>query len=471
MIELYDFQYKLADDIRSAFTRGFRAPLAVSPTGSGKTHVFSYIAANAVQKGNRVLTLVHRSELLRQTSERFHQFDIPHGRISPEYTPNYRHPVQVASVQTLARRMQNYQQPNLIIVDEAHHVTAGTWKKILAHYNGAKIIGVTATPIRTDGSGLGVNAGGIFDVLIQGPTTQQLIDSGHLVQPIIYNPEKLDMAGIRTVGGDFDQRQVAERVDRPKLIGNVVNHYRKRCHGMPGIAFCVSVTHSQHVAAEFRAAGYRAYHIDGDTPASTRKSILAGLGNGQVDVVCSCDLISEGTDIPAVACLMFLRPTQSLGLFLQQAGRAMRTMPGKQYCIILDHADNVNRHGLPEWDRVWTLDGTKKQRKTYEHSVSKRIAHCPTCYAVYNAGRSCPVCGYLPSQQGPEIIQMAGELTQLTDADKLKLDKREKQREITNANSLAELEEIARRRNYKPSWALHVWKGKQERLARLKKAV
>ena len=197
MINLRHYQDKCVTGIRECFRLLIRAVLLVVPTGGGKTVIFTFIAQKMSVRNKRVLILVHRIELLRQTSSALSKFDVEHGLINPLYTPNFNHLVQVASVQTIIRRLDYMSamnwMPDLIIVDEAHHATAGSWRKILNHFPDSKVLGVTATPIRADGQGLGVEAGGMFNDLIIGPSVQQLIDEGFLVKPRIFGPpEHLD---------------------------------------------------------------------------------------------------------------------------------------------------------------------------------------------------------------------------------------------------------------------------------------
>jgi superfamily II DNA or RNA helicase len=231
MVTLRDYQAKAVNDIRTAYQYGRRAPLFVLPTGGGKTVLFTYIAQNAAERGKRVLILVHRVELLRQTSKALRGFGVRHGLINPQYTPEYTAPVQVASVQTIINRIGKMPfTPDLIIIDEAHHATASTWRKVINAYPKARLLGVTATPVRSDGTGLGIDAGGMFDTLIEGPSTRALMDMGYLVEPTIYAPkDRLDLSGVRTKMGDYDKKQLGELMDKPRITGDAVAHYKRRC--------------------------------------------------------------------------------------------------------------------------------------------------------------------------------------------------------------------------------------------------
>jgi DNA repair protein RadD len=456
MLSLYDYQQVCVDQVRQAYIDGYKAPLLVVPTGGGKTVIFSHIAASSIGKGKRPAILVHRVELLRQTSTALTKSDVWHGLINPKYTPDLMAPAQVCSVQTMVKRMHKLPfTPDLVIVDEAHHATAGTWRKILEFYPKSLVLGVTATPIRTDGIGLGVEAGGIFDKLIMGPQVSELIKKGRLVEPVVYAPmEKIDLSGIRIKMGDYDKTELANRLDKPHITGNAVAHYRDLCSGTPAVVFCVSIAHAEHVANEFRLAGYRAYSVDGSMEDADRKRILAGLGNGQVDVVTSCDLISEGTDIPNIGCCILLRPTESTGLYLQQVGRGLRPVEGKTRCIILDHVGNVITHGMPQEDREWSLDGNKKKKKRGDDEKAMRVKQCPQCYSVHAPAPNCPQCGHFYVAEVKALDEVEGQLQQITAAD-LSRQKRELAVQVSKAQTFEELVKIGIDRGYKPGWAKH----------------
>jgi DNA or RNA helicases of superfamily II len=440
VITLRPYQDNAIRDIRNAYRSKYNAPLLVLPTGAGKTIVFTWIAANSTK---RVLILVHRIELLRQTSDKLTQFGVDHGLISPKYRPQYHKRVQVASVQTLVNRMECIDNPDLIIIDEAHHATAGTWRKVLNEYNSRRL-GVTATPIRTDGTGMGE----VFDKIVEGPTVSDLIEGGYLTEPKIYAPKtKIDLSGVKTRGGDYAKGDLAAAMDKPTITGDAVSYYRKLADGVPAVAFCVSVDHAKHVAADFSSAGYSAEAVYGGHP--DRDRVLSELGKS-VDIVCSCDLISEGTDIPAIGCAILLRPTQSEALYLQQVGRALRVYPGRQYAVVLDHVGNVLRHGMPDDVRAWSLEGRERVNRAEREDA---VSQCDKCYAVYPSGRICPECGHERELTQREIKQVEGEL--------LEVKRVEKRKDQGRAKSLAALRAIERERGYKRGWAEKVFYGRK----------
>lgn len=421
---LRDYQSEGVEKIRDAYRKGFKAPLYQCPTGGGKTLIFSYIAENAASKGKSAFILVHRKELLKQASEKLSQLDVPHGLIAPGHTMTG-DPVQIASVYTLARRLDQVREPDLIIVDEAHHSGAGTWELILKRWPNVSILGVTATPIRMDGKGLGVKCGGFYDTLIEGPSVRWLIDNRFLSEIIYYAPDLgVDLSGIHTVMGDFDKKEVNHRLDKPVITGCAIDHYKRICPGVPAIAFCASVKHAEHVAEQFNQAGISAASIDGTLDDKIRTQRILDLAEGRINALASCDIISEGTDIPVVGAAILLRPTKSTGLHLQQVGRALRVYPGKQNAIILDHVGNCRRHGLPDDVRSWSLNGYKQKKKGAAEQ-ELRIKICSVCFAAYRNGiKACPQCGHIQTCEEREIKQVGGTLKIIKGGNQVKKEKK-----------------------------------------------
>jgi DNA repair protein RadD len=358
---IYQQEYYIA--LRNAFRNHKRVCLQ-APTGAGKTIIFSRIAAGIQSRGEYVLILVHRRELIKQTIAKFEYLGISPGVLAAGFEQHPNQPIQIASIQTLARHLDRAPKARVVIVDECHHINSASWSKILTHYNGAYILGCTATPERLDGKGLDSH----FDILVSGPSIADLIKQGYLADCRIFTARVPDLSAIKRVAGDFAKAQLAKAMSQNTIIGNAVEHYREHAHGLPAIAFCCTVAHAQLVADQFDRAGYRAASIDGSMDTKRRDAIIHGLSSGRLHIVTSCDLISEGLDVPDVAVAILLRPTQSLTLYLQQVGRALRPKPIP--AIILDHAGNVHRHGSPKIHRQWTLEGRPK-RLAAERAVLK----------------------------------------------------------------------------------------------------
>lgn len=459
-IQLRDYQSDAVNLVRQSFAAGKRAPLLVLPTGGGKTTIFSYVTDSAAKKGRTVYLLCHRAELVKQISATLARFGCQHQIIAPgpivrqsqveQFRAHGRTFVHhgarvfVASVQTLVRRLDAYPQPDLIVVDEAHHLTTdSTWGRIVEHYPDARLLPVTATPIRLDGRGLGAGAGGVADDLIMGPTMADLIDGGFLSRYRIFAPPNaLDLKGVRTRAGDYAKDQLATAVDKPSITGDAVEHYQRLAAGKRAVVFCVSVAHAQHVAAEFEQAGVRSEFLDGTLDALERDRIIKRFEAGETLVLSSCDIVSEGFDLPAIEVAILLRPTQSLALYLQQVGRALRTFPGKAEAIILDHVGAVVTHGLPDEAREWTLDGERKSGKRKAEPTDEpgidRLSNCPKCFSIHLPAPACPTCGHVYPIRARQIEQTDGTLQELT-SDQLEAMRRQKRVMQGNAQSIDQL--------------------------------
>jgi superfamily II DNA or RNA helicase len=450
---LRPYQNQLANDIRAAFGSGANRPLAVSPTGSGKTVLFSYITSQVLKRGSRVIIVAHRREILDQISATLKRVGVPHGFIQAGKSASTQ-PAMVASIQTLARRLDTVPAPDLVIIDEAHHSVSKSYVQMFAAWPTAKFIGVTATPERLDGKGLGT----MFDRMVMGPSVQWLIDNGFLAQPVYYAPrEVVDLSQVHTVAGDFDRSEAEEIVDTPRITGDAVTHYVRFCNRQRAVAFCISVAHAQHVADTFNSCGIPSASIDGTLDPEVRKQRVEDLTAGKILVLTSCELISEGFDLPAVNAAILLRPTHSLSMHLQQVGRALRPYPGKTNAIILDHVGNCLRHGLAEQERDWDLSGREKRLKKSSLVETKQ---CSKCFAIF-AGTVCPQCGSQREIAVREIEEVDGELQRLSIEDISK--KREERREEGKCKTLDDFRALAKLRGYKLGWAFFRWQARQRK--------
>lgn len=453
MINLRPYQETAIAGVRAAL-REAPSALLVAPTGSGKTVMFSYIASSAVAKGKRVWIMAHRVELVDQISETLKAFNVAHGFIAAGYPQSPRMHVQVASVQTLIRRIPSQIPPDLIIIDEAHHATtANTIGRILASQPKAKILGVTATPTRLSGEGLG----DVFKVMVQGPTTQELMDIGALSPVTVYAPPTVDLSALHVRAGDFVISEAAEAMDKPKITGSAVAHYRKHADGKRAVAFCTSVAHARHVAMEFVEAGYKAVHIDGTMDRAMRRGIVQAYQKGEIHVLTSCDLISEGFDCPGIEVGISLRPTASTGLWIQQVGRCLRTFDGKDRAIILDHAGNTLRHGLPTEDRQWTLEGRERARNRASDANAISVRVCTQCFSAQPSGSpACKHCGHVFEVKARKVEEVEGELQEV-------IASKAARKEQGSARSIEALIELGKIRGYRDpvAWANYVYRGRQ----------
>ncbi len=447
---LRPYQADAVDLIRDAYRAGARRVLFQLPTGGGKTVVFSHVLAGAVQRGRRVLVLTHRAEILAQIEAAVTMAEVAYGRIAAGVAESDAS-VQLASIDTLARpkRLDRWRDRfDLVVVDECQHAVSPTWARVLGSQPRAMILGVSATPQRLDGRGLIEQ----FDQMVIGPQAADLIKAGWLSPFVVYQPtEAPDMTAARIRAGDFaieDQREAMDGV----VIGAAVDEYRRICPGVPAVVFCVDIQHSQEVAERFRAAGVRATHVDGETPASERRRAVAGLADGSLDVITNCNLFGEGVDIPVLGAAILLRPTASLALFLQQVGRTLRPSPDKSRALILDFAGNTARHGLPDAPRQWSLDS--KPVKQRERSEGAGLRRCKACCALNRASaHECSECGAdLRTPKERREIEIALE----------QANRREEENKIARwpyrkqvewaAGDERRLRTIARVKGYKPGW-------------------
>jgi DNA repair protein RadD len=383
---LHDDQLAFFGQLSRAVAEG-GSVLAVAPTGSGKTVCFSFMAGLAARNGYRVLILCHRAEILAQTSAALAKRGIQHGLIVAG-SPDPDDAVVLASIDTFARRAQRYVGAfHVVFVDEAHHAVSSSWKRTLGALNPEWLLGFTATPERLDGRGLG----DVFDHMVVGAQTGDLIARGRLSRFRVFAPERLpDLAAVKTKLGDFDVASLRNAM--VVVTGAAVAEFKRLASGERAIAFCVDVAHSKAVAAAFNAAGVRAMHVDGDTPAHERRGAVAALAAGELDVLTNVAIFGEGVDVPAVGAAILLRPTQSLALHLQQIGRALRTAPGKDEALILDFAGNTLRHGLPDEPRQWALhSAARKDRPKTKGPTVRRCRECGTVNSRHD--EDCRHCG------------------------------------------------------------------------------
>lgn len=460
-VTLRDYQQDGVDVIREAF-REHKRLCYVLPTGGGKTVIFSFITYHAMRKGSRTLILAHRVEIVEQISLALSRLGVPHGLIlAGGKTTTDR--IQVGMVQTVANRLDRLIAPSLLVLDEAHHAVAGTWKKLLDKWADAYVLGVTATPERLDGRGLR-DVG--FERLILGPDVRELIDMGHLAK-FRYLGAAINVSfdDVATIGGDYDMHEVAARLGSNAVTGDIIAHYQKYLAGRTCIAFCPTVGHAERVAASYRQAGIPAASIDGAMAPAERRQVIEDLRRERIKVLTSCQVISEGFDAPEVGGAQLLRPTQSFAMFRQQIGRCLRPKQDGSEAIILDHVQNYARHGLPDEPREWDLDS--KKRSAAERKKVKPMRLCRACgevFAVHAKGAPCesePGCIWAPRL----LAQRPGTLGEIrrpplapaiawTGGVSLR-DGRYRLLILRAQGRQDRLEQIAQARGYKAGWVYH----------------
>lgn len=361
----------------SVITHRADNPLLVAPTGAGKTTCGVYIAQALRHLG--VVWVAHRVELIDQAVERFAAHGITTGIIKADRTPSEAD-IHVASVQTLARRATRNEK--VFIIDEAHRAAADSYRRCIPA--DAIVIGLTATPFRHDGKGLGDLFGRIFTAA----TTAELVEDGTLHDPEVWVVRPPDMSAVRQRAGEYATAETTTATNTPERRADIVDQWKQRADGMRTLAFACSIDHSREIVAAFTAAGVPAEHVDGDTPDEDRQAAIARLAAGDTLVLCNVALFTEGFDLPAIECIIDAAPTASLGRHLQKIGRVMRTSPGKSRAVVHDHAGNHLRLGRVTQPLAYTLDSGVQTHL----SEPLGLSHCGECFRLY-AGDTCPSCG------------------------------------------------------------------------------
>nr|DAF19085.1 MAG TPA: Chromatin remodeling complex ATPase [Caudoviricetes sp.] len=443
-IRLRPYQEQLVDDVGYEFGAGRRRVCAVMPCGAGKTIVTAWMARGTALSGRRAIFMVHRQELIEQTSATFTEMGIRHGLIAAGVAKEYDLPVQIASVQTLVHRLGEVPPPDFLICDECHHIVANSYRKIIDHFGAICVLGVTATPERIGGQGLGE----VFESLVLGPSAAELIAAGNLTPYDYYAPpSKFDPAAAHVRFGEYVKSDLVNQIDDADVIGDIVKNYQNLAAGKRAICYCINRAHSEHVAASFRAAGIPAEHVDGETHRAARARAVEEFRAGRLQILCNAELLGEGFDVPAMEAVILARPTASLTLYIQQSMRPLRPDPAQpeKRAVIIDHVGNVFRHGLPDEAHAWSLETKKKRPRT------TAIKICPACYtALPSTARACP-CGHVfmtaAASEERKYTEKDGMLTKIEEI------RRKKQRqEVGMARSVADLTAIALQRGYSLRW-------------------
>lgn len=429
---LREYQEELIERVRIAYKQGYKAPCIVLPCGGGKSVITAEIARRTTAKENNVLFLIHRQELREQIIRTFSRWGVDMSLC------------EVMMVQTAARKLDKLCVPALVITDENHHCLARSYRKIYDAFPKARFVGVTATPVRLNGDGLG----DVNDILIPGVSAKWLIENKYLAPYDYYAPSVSDLTGIKISHGEYAAADIEKLLAKNTVFGDVIGYYKKLAGGRQAICYCASVKHSEQMAAAFKNAGIEAAHIDGGTPTAERGKIIDDFRRGAVDILCNVDLISEGFDVPDCGCSILLRPTKSLTLFIQQSMRCMRYRPDKR-AVIIDHVGNYARFGMPDDDREWTLEKkTKQDRKIAEAENPVNAKMCPHCFFVIPHMDKCPNCGFVFPKKKKNLEEAEAKLEKI-EGFKLDFSTPDECKDIN------ELRAYAKRHEYKPGWAYY----------------
>ena len=404
---LRQYQVDSINDLRKAILKGHKRIVLQLATGGGKTTIASEMIRKANEKGKKCLFLADRIELVEQTSKRLDYEGIDHGIIMGNHERYKPHSInQVCSPQTLARRATP--AADLVIIDECH-VAYGIHKKMMQAMPNTVFIGLSATPFT---KGLGK----LYSNLVVGATTTKLTDEGYLVPVKVFAPSKPDLTKLRTVAGDYDEKELFARVNKPKLVADIVDTWIKRGDNRPTIGFAVNVLHSQALCEQFKDRGIRAAHIDSYMPTKLREQLVNDFKDGYIKVLFNVGILDKGFDYPEASCLIMARPTKSLMLYIQQAGRVLRPHPTKEDAIILDHAGNTQAHGFVTDDLPQELDdGTKRKVEPSQKKQEEKGTLCTSCaYVKKKYEYKCPCCGFTPKKKDAGIDVEKGDLLEVT---------------------------------------------------------
>lgn len=447
---LRQYQTDAIAKLRKSLSTGHKRPVVQMPTGAGKTIAAAEIVRMARDKGNRILFCVPSISLIDQTVEKFERHDIweigviqaLHERTDPSQ------PVQVCSVQTLARR--EIPEADLIIVDECHVIfkfydtwfNSEQWKNI-------PVVGLTATPWAK-------GMGRLYDDLIIGTTTQELIDLGHLSDFRVFAPSHPDLTGVAVVAGDYNKKQLGKAMDKAPLVADIISTWLERANNRPTICFAVNRAHAKHIQNLFLEAGVPTGYMDAFTPLEERAEIAKDFADGKLKIVCNVGVLTTGVDWD-VRCIILARPTKSEILYTQMIGRGLRTAEGKKDCLILDHSDTTIRLGFVTdiiYDKLDDGVGRGTAQREKEVPLPKP---CPKCSFVKPPRTpTCPACGF-KAEAVAKVEHNTGELLELSrDGRKQVSAYTAKEKETF----YSELRGYAITRGFKDGWAYYAYKDK-----------
>jgi len=460
--ELRKHQSRAIYELRKAVADGYKRILLVAPTGSGKSVMFSKIIESATNKGNPVLFLVHKRELIFQASKHMDNEGVYHGVIMSGVVPTPMANVQLASIMTIHRRkkktMFTLPRAKVVIVDEAHRTGSNTYNELLDEYDDESkvLIGFTATPVRKNGRGLGKQ----FEKMIVVTSVSELQELGFLCETEYMVPSIPDLSSIDVRDGDYVEEQLQELMDDKTLVGNIVDHYVRYASGRKAVVFASGIQHSIHLKDRFLVAGYRAAHIDANTPQKERDEIHDKFERNELDIICNVNIYTEGVDMPDVSCVIIARPSRSLVFHLQSIGRGLRPKPDGGNCLIIDHAGNCLRMGWAETDFDWSLDefetiyerSAANDDKPKEQNDTKYI--CSNCGTIFDHSPRCPKCGEPIERHGKKLEAAKGELTLF----RPKKEKKEKGPERNKQEWYSMFTFVANKKGYQRGWIAHKYR-------------
>lgn len=459
-MELRQYQKDVLNGIIKSNKEGHDNIILQAATGAGKTVMSSALIRYFVEQDQDVVFLAHRRELIIQASNTMRELGVGHGIIMAGIAPNGFERVQVASIDTLRARAIDTQKMELpkaalLVIDEAHRSMSPTYLKLIAKYKelyNPLVVGLTATPVRADGTGLGL----VYSDMVKAPGIKDLTASGSLVEADYYAPSVPDLRKVGNVAGDYNGKELNDAMDKPKLVGNIVETWKHLAKGTSTIVFASGVKHSQSLTEQFIDAGISAAHLDGSTENSERERILEEFNKGLITVLCNCMVLTEGFDAPIAKTCILARPTKSLSLYIQMVGRVLRPYPGKDRAIVIDHSGAVYTNGFATDEHDWKLGTGKVQEneRTEPEDREEKQVTCEGCFHVHTGSNICPRCGHINSSKSAYVGYVEGMLGLVSKKTK-KVEKVEKYGDGFKQQFYQELLGLAMLRKRTPEWAAH----------------
>ncbi|MCF7811581.1 DEAD/DEAH box helicase family protein [bacterium] len=459
-MELRQYQTKAVDKLRDCIKKGKKKPIMCLPCGAGKSVIFGRIIQLLVENGKTALWIVHRRNLVFQMQNVLKEFyDIDAGIIMAGVESDTDKPVQLCTIQSYRRRLdldircynRFFINADVVMIDEAHRSISKSYRSIIEMYYDKIVIGCTATPARADGRGMGE----IYNALLDIISIKELTELEYLSPVRYFVPNVIDLEGVKIQMGDYQVKSLSEKTNTKKLIGDIVDNWLRVAENRKTLVFCVNVKHSIAVCEAFNQAGIKADHLDARSTDEEREATFQAMERGDITVLTNVALYQEGLDVPSVSCVVMARPTKSMGLYRQCVGRGLRIEEGKENCIVLDHGNVIEEHGLLEEDIIWSLDRTKKAwEKREDNKADKQPSRCRACGEVFTGTSICPTCGTKLRSFGKPIETVDAELVELKDKKR------------TNRNmSVADKRRLmgaliwhADKKGYKPGWAAWSYK-------------
>lgn len=439
-MQLRPYQVKSIELLRSEISKGIKRPLLFLATGAGKGLIMSELASNVLVNGKKILVVMRRSGLIHQTKANFERYHKIKSSIIMAQVKGFNPNVdcQICSIDTIRVRMKDSKYDflkmfDVVIIDEAHDINSPTYQKFIEWIGDKIVIGFTATPFSMGGKPLKT-----WQSAVKPIEMEELKELGFLAGAKVYCPAAIDVSGLKVVNGDYSAKELYEKVTDKKIIGDIVETYIKYGKDLPALLFAVNKNHSMLMAHAFNEAGIKAVHQEDSHTQDERESAIADLVSGKIKILCNCNIFSTGTDIPSAVVGIMARPTMSETLYVQQVGRLLRPHESKDFAIILDHAGNTYRHGLPFDSREASLDSDINKRKRKESGGSAvPVKTCPDCYAVIPAGFSeCPECHHVFVIKDNDPKHADGELAEVQEGINFKL--------ISRFNKLKNIESFKR---------------------------